>query len=119
MVSRARPLGAAHRGVTAFLVQRVTSVYLGGFTVYFIAYLIVNPIQSHAAWTSYFASGAVRLAWALFIASLLAHVWTGLRSIYMDYLHHTGWRFGVSLVTAFVLIALAFWAAEILLEVPA
>lgn len=115
MVARARPLGSAHRGVAAFLVQRATSVYLGAFTVYFLLRLVLAPIDGYEAWAGYFESGVVRLAWLLFVASLLAHVWTGLRSIYMDYLPHTGWRFGVSLATAFGLIALGFWAAQILL----
>lgn len=115
-MSRARPLGAAHRGVAAFLVQRATSLYLGAFTVYVIVRFIAAPIDSYDAWAGYFAGGGVRLAWALFVASLLAHAWTGLRSIYMDYLPHTGWRFGVSLATAFGLIALAIWAAQILVQ---
>ena len=114
-MTRARPLGSAHRGVAGFLVQRVTSVYLGAFTFYLIGYWILNPLADYAAWSAYFASGAVRLAWAIFIGSLLAHTWLGLRSIYMDYVPATGVRFAVSLVTAFALIALAFWAAQILI----
>lgn len=115
-MTRARPLGSAHRGTTAFLVQRVTSIYLGAFTVYLIARLILKPTADYAAWTAYFSGGAVRLAWAVFIASLLAHTWVGLRSIYMDYLRSTGLRFAVSLATAFGLIALAFWGAQILIR---
>lgn len=115
-MSRSRPLGSARRGVAAFLVQRATSVYLGAFTIYFVLRLVIAPIESYRAWADYFAGGAVRLAWALFVASLLAHAWTGLRSIYMDYVRHDGWRFGVSLVTAFGLLALALWAAQILLQ---
>jgi succinate dehydrogenase / fumarate reductase, membrane anchor subunit len=118
-VIRARSLGSAHRGMTAFLVQRVTSLYLGGFTIYLIVHLLLNPMSDYARWTAYFASGAVRLAWALFVASLLAHVWVGLRSIYMDYLKPMWLRFTVSLFTAFGLIALAVWGAQILLQVPA
>lgn len=114
-MTRARPLGSAHRGVAGFLIQRVSSIYLAIFTIYLIGYLILSPVTDYGAWTAYFSSGAVRLAWGIFIASLLAHVWLGLRSIYMDYVHATRLRFTVSLITAFILIALAFWAAQILL----
>jgi succinate dehydrogenase / fumarate reductase, membrane anchor subunit len=114
-VTRARSLGSAHRGLTAFLVQRVTSIYLAGFTVYLIAYLLLNPITDHASWSAYFNSGIVRLVWAMFFISVLAHVWVGMRSIYMDYVHATWLRFTISLITAFVLIALALWSADILL----
>lgn len=113
-MSQARTLGSAHRGVAGFLVQRISSLYLAGFTIYFVGYLLLHPVKDYAAWSAYFSSGAVRLAWGIFFASLLAHVWLGLRSIYMDYLHATWLRFTVSLITAFILIALAFWAAQIL-----
>lgn len=111
-----RSLGSAHRGVAGFLIQRVTSIYLAVFTVYVVGYLVLRPVTDFAAWTAYFSSGAVRLAWGVFFASLLAHIWLGLRSIYMDYLPATWLRFTVSLITGFVLIALAFWAAQILLR---
>ncbi len=115
-MSRARSLGSAHRGLISFLIQRLSSVYLGGFIIYLVAYLIIHPAKNFAAWSGYFSSGATRLAWAIFIASLLAHLWVGLRSIYMDYLKPMWLRFTVSTVTALVLIALAFWAAQILLR---
>lgn len=115
-MTRARSLGSAHRGVTSFLVQRLTSIYLGGFVVYAIGYFVLYPVKDYAAWKAYFSSGLVRLAWAIFIASLLAHIWVGLRSIYMDYIKPTWLRFTVSLVTAFALIVLTLWTAQILLQ---
>ncbi|MEW6332310.1 MAG: succinate dehydrogenase, hydrophobic membrane anchor protein, partial [Pseudomonadota bacterium] len=57
----------------------------------------------------------VRLAWGLFILSLLIHAWIGMRSIYLDYLHPLWLRSGVSLLTALGLLALGLWAARILL----
>jgi succinate dehydrogenase / fumarate reductase, membrane anchor subunit len=115
-VNRTRSLGSAHRGLVSFLVQRVTSIYLGGFTIYLIGYLLLYPIKDYAAWKHYFNSGSTRLAWAIFIASLLAHTWVGLRSIYMDYVKPVGLRFTVSLVTALGLIALTLWSTQILLQ---
>ena len=113
-MTRARSLGSARRGVAAFLIQRITSIYLGAFTIYAIGVFLFRSVADYADWTGYFSSGAVRLAWGIFFAALLAHVWVGLRSIYMDYLKATWVRFTVSTATAFVLIALAFWAAHIL-----
>jgi succinate dehydrogenase / fumarate reductase, membrane anchor subunit len=115
-MSRSRSLGSSHRGMPAFLVQRITSLYLGVFTVYLVGWLIVTPAQDYASWSGYFASGSVRLAWGLFFASLLAHVWVGLRSVYMDYLHPMWLRFSISTLTAFGLMALALWCAQILIR---
>jgi succinate dehydrogenase / fumarate reductase, membrane anchor subunit len=98
-----------------WLWQRVTSVYMAGFVVYVIVHLSLSPARDHAAWTAWFALGHVRLAWALFILSLLLHAWIGMRSIYLDYLHPLWLRFSVSLLTALGLLALGLWAARILL----
>lgn len=99
-----------------FLIQRVTSIYLAGFTVYLLIHLGLSPAKDYAAWSSYFASDVVRLAWGLFFISLLLHSWTGLRSIYLDYVKPAWVRFTVQLLTLLALVALGLWAADILLR---
>ncbi len=112
-----RPAGSARAGLGSWYAQRVTSIYLAGFTVYLIVRLGLDPMPDYAAWHAWFGQGPVRLAWGLFFASLLAHAWIGLRSVFMDYLRLTALRFVVSLLTGFGLLALALWAAQILLGV--
>ena len=116
---QARSAGSAHAGLMGWLLQRVSSLYMAGFVVYAILNFSIAPIHDYLEWKAWFASGPVRLAWALFILSLLVHVWIGLRSIYMDYLHPLWLRFGISLFTALGLLALGLWAAQILLMVTA
>lgn len=99
-----------------WLVQRVTSIYLGGFAVYIIAYLVLHPVKSYTAWSAYFANGGVRLAWGLFFVNLLLHAWVGLRSIYLDYLHPMWLRFTVTIATVIGLSALALWTASIMIR---
>jgi succinate dehydrogenase / fumarate reductase membrane anchor subunit len=115
-VSRYRSLGSAHRGVMEFLVQRVTSIYLAAFTIYLLIRIVLNPIRSYAAWSDYFASDVVRLAWVLFFISLLLHSWTGLRSIYLDYIKPTWLRFTVQVITMLTLVTLGLWTVDILLR---
>ena len=114
-MKRTRSLGSAHRGLGEWLWQRVTSVYMAGFVVYAVIYLSLAPIRDFAAWQAWFAIGYVRLAWGLFILSLLIHAWIGMRSIYLDYLRPLWLRSIVSLLTALGLLALGLWAARILL----
>jgi len=99
-----------------WLVQRISSIYLGGFTIYLIGHLVSNPAKNYATWSAYFAHGTVRVAWGLFFVSLLLHAWVGLRSIYLAYLHPTWLRFSVTVGTAVALIALGLWAANILIR---
>lgn len=119
MSRSARLPGSAHAGLISWLLQRGTAIYLGGFVVYVVLRLGASPIRDHAAWQAWFASGSVRLAWALAIGSLLVHAWIGLRSVYLDYLHALWVRFTVSFLTALGLIALGLWAVEILLQAGA
>jgi succinate dehydrogenase / fumarate reductase membrane anchor subunit len=116
-VSRVRSAGSAHAGVAEWLLQRVTSLYMGGFVIYAIMHLSLLPVRDYTAWKAWFATGYVRIAWALFLASILIHAWVGMRSIYLDYLHPLWLRFSVTLLTAFGLLTLALWAAQILLMV--
>lgn len=108
-------VGSAHSGLGEWLVQRATSVYLAGFLVYLAWRLAFEPFSDHAAFRAWFASGPVRLAWGLFFASLLVHAWIGLRSVYLDYLSSTTLRIAATFLTAFGLLALALWAAKILI----
>jgi len=112
---RTKAGAAAHRGTTEWLVQRISSLYLAGFVVAVALYFSLSPAPDYAAWRTWFGSGPIRIAWALFFASLLAHAWVGLRSVYMDYLHPLWLRFTATALTAFALLALGLWAAEILL----
>jgi len=114
-VEHLRATGSAHAGMMQWLWQRVTSIYMAGFVVYVIVHLSLSPIRDHAGWQAWFAIGYVRLAWAIFILSILVHAWIGMRSIYLDYLHPLWLRFSVSLFTALGLLALGLWAARILL----
>ncbi len=109
--------GSAHAGMMQWLWQRVTSIYMAGFVVYVIVHLSLSPVRDHAGWQAWFALGYVRLAWAIFILSILVHAWIGMRSIYLDYLHPLWLRFSVSLLTALGLLALGLWAAQIFLRV--
>ena len=112
---RVRSAGSAHAGVTEWLLQRVTSLYMGGFVIYVVMHLSLSAVRDYAAWKAWFDTGYVRIVWALFLASILIHAWVGMRSIYLDYLHPLWLRFSVTLLTALGLLALALWAARILL----
>ena len=110
-----RRLGSSHSGTGEWLVQRVTSLYLAGFVVFLIIRFAVVPVGDYAAWLSLWRDPVLRLLWLTFWLSLLLHAWVGLRSVWMDYVHPAGLRFGVLAVTALALLLLSFWAARLIL----
>ena len=110
-----RGSGSAHRGLGEWLLQRLSALYLAGFTVWLAAWLAIAAPADYVAWKAWMAAGGVRLAFALFFLSVLVHSWVGMRSVFLDYLKPLWVRFVVQLLLAFGLLALAFWAAQILL----
>lgn len=107
---------SAHTGTGEWLWQRFSALYIGGFGLYLGVRLLLAPIAGYDDWRAWLSGGLVRLGFALFIGSLLIHAWTGLRSVYIDYLHPLGLRFAVSFLTAVGLIALGLWSARVLLD---
>ena len=111
---RARPTGSAHTGLREWLLQRVTAIYRGAFVLYVVFRFAIDPITSYTVWKAWFTLPAVRIAFALFFASLLLHSWIGMRSVFMDYVKPMWVRFVVQLATATVLLILALWSVQIL-----
>jgi succinate dehydrogenase / fumarate reductase membrane anchor subunit len=107
--------GSARLGLGEWLLQRLSALYLAGFTLWLVLRLGLAPPADFPAWKAWFAGGGTRLAFALFFLSVLVHAWVGMRSVLLDYLKPLWARALVQLLLAFGLLALAFWVAEILL----
>lgn len=118
----ARPLsarlGSTRHGTRSWLLQRLTAVYIAGFTVVAASYFSLAPISEFSAWQALWSAPAWRVAVGVLIGSVLVHSWLGLRSVWMDYLAPTWLRFGVSMLTALGLVLLALWAGHFLLVGP-
>lgn len=110
-----RHQGSAHRGLGEWLVQRLSSLYLAGFLLWLVLVLGFSPPADYVAWKAWFGCGAVRLAFALFFLAVLLHAWVGLRSVFLDYLKRLWMRLAAQFLTALGLLALAIWAAQLLL----
>lgn len=107
--------GSAHQGLGEWIIQRVSALYLAGFLLWLVVRWGLAPLPDYEAWKSWFGGGVVRVAFGLFFLSLLTHTWVGMRSVFLDYLHPLWLRFSAQLLAALGLLALALWAAEILL----
>ncbi|MBI3575244.1 MAG: hypothetical protein HY083_06295, partial [Gammaproteobacteria bacterium] len=50
-----RSIGSARAGLGGWYIQRITSVYLAGFTVYLVLRLWLDPPPDYVAWRSWLA----------------------------------------------------------------
>lgn len=104
-------------GLPAWLIQRLSAIFLGAFTVYALVCLAMADTWSHAAWSGWLAApfNAVTL-WLAALAVLL-HAWVGGRDVLLDYVHPLGLR--IAMLTALVgwLLGSGIWFGATLLEV--
>jgi succinate dehydrogenase / fumarate reductase, membrane anchor subunit len=101
-------------GLRAWMVQRVTAVYMLLFIVFFLAHFVVDPPHSYRAWHGWMMGSSVSIVTAVFFAALLAHAWAGLRDVILDYIHAIAFRIGLLVLLGFGLTALGVWVIRIL-----
>ena len=97
-------------GMRAWLVQRVSAVYLFLFVVFALAEFADAPSQwSYAAWRDWVLAPWVSVAVLLFFTALLLHAWVGLRDVILDYVHPTATR--IVLLGSFAIAEIAVGAS--------
>jgi succinate dehydrogenase / fumarate reductase membrane anchor subunit len=101
-------------GARAWLLQRLTAVYMLLFLVIVLARFAADAPASYEAWRSWVGAAGMRVAILLFAAALLLHAWVGLRDVAMDYLRPPALRIGVLALVGAGLAAAGAWMALIL-----
>lgn len=101
-------------GLRAWLVQRLSALYMLSFIVFFLIHFAVDAPHSYEAWRSWMTGSGVRSAAAVFFAALLAHAWVGLRDVILDYIHPVAFRFGSFVFVGVGLTATGIWVVRIL-----
>jgi succinate dehydrogenase / fumarate reductase membrane anchor subunit len=104
----------AHYGLRDWLAQRATAVFMVIYSFIFAIAALMLPEMSYEGWSGLFSGGFMRFITFLFFLALFYHAWVGIRDIYMDYIKPVGIRLVLHVVTAFLLIGYAGWAAQIL-----
>ena len=103
-------------GLKAWVLQRVSAVYLALFTLYLLVCFFLYPPSSYLAFKSWILSTPVLIGLLLFIYLLLLHAWIGIRDVAIDYLWHTGTRIVVLTLVGLMLSASGLWALVILIS---
>lgn len=106
--------GGAHYGTRDWLAQRATAVYMLLFLMLAFVYLLIWPPERHTEWQAFMNQTPVRIATLLFWLSVSVHSWVGVRNVLMDYIKSTGVRLLLHVIVIVSLLALFFWAVQIL-----
>ena len=122
MVTQVTSFGRS--GLSDWVVQRVSAVILGAYTVFLAGWILCSSDLSYAAWVELFSCTAMRVFSLLALLSLIAHAWIGIWTIATDYLTPMSFgkaatkvRFVFLCVCAVVLFVYLIWGIDILWSV--
>jgi succinate dehydrogenase / fumarate reductase membrane anchor subunit len=107
-------LGVNHRGLTDWLVQRVSAVVMAVYIVGLVVFLALHG--THGAvrfsdWHTLFGYTSVKIATLLFVLAFLLHAWVGMWTVLTDYVKPFGLRFVLEVIIFLSLVTffLAAW----------
>lgn len=78
--------GLGKNGVSDWVLQRLSAVILGVYSIGLLGYLVLTPDLDYAQWSALFGTTWMRIATLLALISLCAHAWVGMWTVYTDYL---------------------------------
>jgi succinate dehydrogenase / fumarate reductase membrane anchor subunit len=107
----------AHKGVGAFLLQRLTAIILSAFSLFIVLRLLAGAASGYDAWAGMFVPVWMKIVTLVALVALFYHAWIGVRDIWMDYVKPTGIRVALQTLTVLWLVFCAVWSVQILWRV--
>lgn len=106
-------------GLGAWIIQRLTAIYLLFFFIFLLVYFVFFPPVSYDAWRDSISSTVLIVTTSVFFIALLVHAWVGLRDVIMDYVKPLSLRMTVLALLALGLISMAAWVMQVLFSAGA
>jgi succinate dehydrogenase / fumarate reductase membrane anchor subunit len=75
-----------HRGVLEWVIQRVSAILLGAYTVWILGFLLTHPELDFESWQTVFKSPLIRVFSFVTLVGLCAHLWIGMWTVITDYI---------------------------------
>lgn len=102
-------------GLKAWVLQRVTAVYVALFVLYAIFHFASSPPADFEAWRQWMAAPVASIAVLLFFLALLLHAWVGMRDVLIDYVPLLPLRVVLLALFAVGLVAAGLWVAQVVI----
>lgn len=103
-------------GLHAWLVQRLSAIYLALFCIAATVYFLLYPVRSFNAWHSLWSHPLTSIAVALMFIALLVHLWVGVRDVILDYIQPPVMRFAMLALLWGWCLAMGLWLLRILVR---
>jgi len=104
------------QGMRAWLLQRLTAVYIAVYSLSVIIWIVTNSPINYAIWFNFFSQPVTLIATVIFYLSLFVHAWVGVRDILVDYVKPSSVRFVLLTALALFLIVMTIWLLLIVIS---
>ena len=84
MVTSATSLG--RNGLYDWLIQRITAVLLGLYTIGMLAFFLIHPDLDYQGWSAFMGALPMQVVNTLMLLAIATHGWVGLWTVATDYL---------------------------------
>ena len=89
------------------------------FVVFMLYSFVLQPLQTFSQWHAWLARPSTSVAFLVFFAALLRHMWVGLRDVLLDYAKPASLRRSLLAAIALGLLGLGAGVLSILLRLQA
>ncbi len=103
-----------HRGLHDWLVQRVTALVIGLYTIFILIYLLRNQPTYYAQWHALFHHPVMKISTFIVLLSVMWHAWIGLWTVFTDYVKNVTVRLTLQVLVILLLVGCLAWGFEIL-----
>ena len=104
------------QGMRAWLLQRVTAVYIAIYSLSLVIWLISSTPIDFNSWRSVFTQPIILVMTILFYLSLFIHAWVGVRDVLVDYAKPSSVRFMLLTALALFLTVMTIWLLLIVIS---
>ncbi|MCW9023994.1 MAG: succinate dehydrogenase, hydrophobic membrane anchor protein [Gammaproteobacteria bacterium] len=105
------------QGMRAWLLQRLSSVYVALYLVFALSFFWHSPDLNYDTWLNFMAQPVMAISSLLFFIFILVHAWVGIRDVLIDYVHNGALRFSIFVILGLYLLTMGVWVLMILLSV--
>lgn len=104
----------AFHGLRDWVVQRATAAIMAIYSVLMVGLLVAYQPASFMAWKSLMGACWLKVMTLLFLLSLFAHAWIGVKDVLVDYIKPLRIRQTLHYAAAVSLFIYAAWTVQIL-----
>ncbi len=107
-------LSLSSRGLRDWLIQRVTAIILGVYSLFIIGFLLLHPQLQFDEWQMLFSYNITKIFSFLVLLSIVLHAWIGMWTVFTDYIKSISIRLCLQVLVAILYFCCLVWGVTVL-----